>query len=83
MPGAQEINELQRRRRVSARNLRRSAIIFGATALVLLVLHYWLSMRLWMPFTVLGIVALSALGDVFTYFQCARKIRRLEHDRAS
>jgi hypothetical protein len=66
MPEAQEIKELHRRRRVSIQNIRRSVIIFGATALVLVVLHCWLSMRLWMPFTVLGIVALSGLGDVFT-----------------
>ena len=83
MPDEQEIKELHRRRRISVQNMRRSAIIFGVTAFVLLVLQYWLTLRLWMPFTVLAVVALTAVSDVFTYFRCGRQIRRLEHERAA
>ena len=83
MPDEQEIKELHRRRRISVQNMRRSAIILGVTASVLLVLQYWLTMRLWMPFAVLAVVALTAVSDVFTYFRCGQQIRRLEHERAS
>jgi len=83
MPDEQEIKELHRRRRISMQNMRRSSIILGVTASVLLVLQYWLTMRLWMPFAVLAVVALTAVSDVFTYFRCGQQIRRLENERAA
>ena len=83
MPDEQEIKERHRRRRISVQNMRRSAIILGVTASVLLVLQYWLTMRLWMPFAALAVVALTAVSDVFTYFRCRQQIRRLEHERAA
>jgi hypothetical protein len=74
------IQELQEQRRTSVRNLRRSALLFGTTGLVLLALQYFLSIRLWIPFVIWSFLLLSSIGDALRLFRCRRELRSLSHE---
>jgi hypothetical protein len=75
-----KLQELQKNRRLSLQHFRRGAIIFGVTAVALLVVQLFVKMRLWLPFTILGILSLTVIGDAFNYFYCGRQIRKMQHD---
>jgi len=75
-----ELKELQKKRRLCLQHLRRGALLFGSTAIVLVVVQLFLGIHLWMPFATLGVISLTLVGDAIGYYSCGRKIRRMEHE---
>ena len=75
-----KLQELQKNRRLSLQHLRRGAVIFGVTALGLLVVQQFISIRLWIPFIILGVLSFTVIGDAITYYSCGRQIRRMQRD---
>ena len=75
-----KLKEMQKNRRLSLQHLRRGAILFGVTGVALLVVQQFISMRLWIPFIVLGILSLTVIGDLISYIYCGRQIRKMQHD---
>ena len=80
MPEDAKLKELQKNRRLSLLHMRRGGIIFGVTAAVLLALQYFIDIRLWIPFVILGVLSFTVVGDVISYFYCSRRIRRMERN---
>ena len=76
-----KLKEMQRNRRLSLQHLRRGAVLFGATGVVLLVVQQLISVGLWIPFIVLGILSLTVIGDAINYIYCGRQIRKRQRDR--
>jgi len=77
------IQELQEQRRTCVRNLRRSALLFGITGLVLIALQYFLSIHLWIPFVIWFVLLLSSVGDAVRLVRCRRELRSLLHENAA
>ena len=75
-----KLKELQKNRRLSLQHLRRGAILFCITAVALLVVQQFISMRLWIPFIILGVLSFTVVGDAINYFYCGRRIRRMQHE---
>ena len=80
--GDPELKELQKNQRLSLQHLRRGVIVFGITAVALIVAQYFINVRLWIPFSILGVVSFTLVGDAFNYLFCGRKIRRIQNDRS-
>jgi intracellular septation protein A len=78
-----KLKELQKNRRLSLQHLRRGALIFGVTAVTLIVVQQFVSIQLWIPFIILGILSLTVIGDAINYFYCGRQIRKMQHDNAA
>ena len=76
-----KLKDLQKNRRVSLQHLRRGAVIFGVTAIILLILQQFISIRLWIPFIILGILSFTVIGDAINYFYCGRQIRRMRQPK--
>ena len=74
-----KLKELQKSQRLSLQHLRRGAIFFGTTAVALLVVQQFISIRLWIPFVILGVLSFTVIGDAINYFYCGRQIRRMQH----
>jgi len=72
-----KLKELQKKRGLSLQHLRRGAIIFGVTAVVLLVVQQFVNVRLSIPFIILGFLSFTVIGDAINYFCCDRQIRRM------
>ena len=72
-----KLKELQEKRGLSLQHLRRGAIIFGVTAVVLLVVQQLVNVRLSIPFIILGFLSFTVIGDAINYFYCDRQIRRM------
>ncbi len=70
--------ELQKNRRLCLQHLRRGAVIFGATAIALLVVQQFISIRLWIPFIIPGVLSFTIIGDAINYFYCDRQIRKMQ-----
>jgi len=75
-----KLKELLKSRRLCLQHLRRGALIFGVTAIVLIVVQQFISIRLWVPFLILGVLSFSVIGDAITYYSCGRQLRRMQHD---
>ena len=76
-----KVKELAKNRRVSLLNLRRGLVLFGVTAVGLIILQQFVKTLIWLPFVVLGILSFTLIGDAFNYFYCGRQIRKIEEDR--
>jgi len=55
-------------------------MLFGVTAVVLIVVQQFIIVRLWVPFLILGVLSFTMAGDAVSYYSCWRQIRRLQHD---
>ena len=80
MPDDAKLKELQKNRRLCLLHLRRGAIIFGVTAVALLVVQQFISIRLWIPFIILGVLSFTVVGDAISYVSCGRQIRKMQHE---
>jgi intracellular septation protein A len=78
-----KLKELQKNRQLSLRHLRRGTLIFGITAVALLVIQQLISIQLWIPFIILGVLSFTVIGDAINYFYCTRRIRKMQHDHAA
>ena len=75
-----KLKELQKNRRLSLQHLRQGALIFGLTAVALLITQQFISMRLWIPFIILGVLSFAVIGDAINYFYCGRQIRKMQDE---
>jgi hypothetical protein len=76
----EKLKELQKSRRLCLQHLRRGLVLFGITAVVLIVVQQFITIRLWVPFLILGVLSFTMVGDAVSYYSCGRQIRRLQHD---
>jgi len=58
-----KLKELRKNQRLCLQHLRRGSIIFGLTAVALLIAQQFINIRLWIPFTILGILSFTVVGD--------------------
>ncbi len=80
MPDEAKLKELRKNQQLALQHLRRGALIFGVTAVALLVAQQFISVRLWIPFVVLGVLSFTVIGDAIKYFYCGRQIRKMQHE---
>ena len=78
MPESAKLSELQNSGRLILRHIRRGALIFGLTAVGLLLTQIFSDTRAWVPFVVLGVLSITVLGDVIRYVHCERKIKKVQ-----
>ena len=75
-----KLKELQKIRRLCLQNLRRGAFIFGVTAVLLIILQQFISVRLWVPFLILVVLSFTVVNDAVRYYSCGRQMRRMKND---
>ena len=73
-----KLKEFEKNRRLSLQHLRRGVVIFGLTAVALVVVQQFLSLRLWIPFIILGVLSFTVIGDAINYVYCGRQIRKMQ-----
>ncbi len=78
-----KLKELQKNRRLSLQHLRRGVFIFGVTTVTLLIVQQFISIRLWIPFIILGALSFTVIGDAINYIYYGRQIRKMQHDHAA
>src|SRR5262245_57737994 len=83
MANEPRLKELRKNQQLSLSHLRRGAVIFGLTAVGLIVVQQFVSMRLWIPFIILGVLSFTLVGDAVNYFYCARQIRKMQHEESA
>ena len=78
-----EIKELEKNRRSSARAIPFDTGLLIAAAIALWILAGFFTVSVWVTIIVLGILAFTLIGDIHNYFYCGRKLRMLKHDHAA
>ena len=71
-----ELKEILRHQRLSLQNLRRGVIIFGMSAIALVIVQQFIRMRLWIPFTILGVLSFTIVGDAANYLYLGLQLRK-------
>ena len=78
MSESAKLSELQKNGQLILRHIRRGALIFGLTAVVLFLTQMFSDTHLWVPFVVLGVLSVTVIGDVIRYIHCGRQIKRAQ-----
>lgn len=74
-----KLKELKKNQRLCLQHLRWGALIFGITAIILIVVQQFVSLHLWVPFLILGVLLFTVVGDAITYYSCGRQLRKMQH----
>jgi len=82
MDSEKEIKELEKNRRLSAKAIPIHVGFVAVAAMVLWLLGRFLTIPFWVIVIVLGLTAFTLLGDIYNYFYCGRRLRRLKHGHA-
>lgn len=77
-----EIKELEKNRRLSGQAIPVYAGLLGISALILWGVGRFVRVPPWVSIIVLGMTAFTLVGDVFNYFYCGWKLRKLRGDGA-
>ena len=72
-----EIKDLMKSARISRRAIPVQAGITTAAAATLWLMTLWLSMPLWIPAIILGLLAFTLIGDIINLGVCNRRITKL------
>ena len=73
----EEMKELIKSSRISRRAIPVQTGITTVSAAALWMMTLWLSMPLWIPAIILGILAFTLMGDIVNLWACNRRIARL------
>jgi hypothetical protein len=76
----EQFQELQKDQRMALLNIRRGALLFGLTAVGLLLAQHFLGIPLWIPFVILGLLSLTLIGDLIRYLHRRRQIKKAQRD---
>jgi intracellular septation protein A len=83
MNAEKEIIELEKNQRLSARSIPIYACMLVFAAVALWVVNRFVSVSIWITIIVVGLTAFTLLGDIYNYFYCCRKLRRLKRDHVA
>lgn len=82
MASEKEIKELEKNQRLSARAIPYHMFFLFASAVTLWTLNKFFTISIWVSAIVIGITAFTFIGDIYNYFYCGRRVRKLkrQHD---
>lgn len=78
-----EVKELEKNRRLSARAIPIYACMLVAAGLLLFTLNQFVSIPIWIMILVVGITGLTLVGDIYNYFYCGKRLKRLRKGKAA
>lgn len=83
MNNENQIQELEKNRRLCAKGIPIHLGLLGIEAVALWILGRFFAISHWVWFIVLGLTAFTLIGDVFNWYYCGRKLKAHKHENAA